>query len=92
MLSCDLSFAAQVEKLTAEELEVAIQERNKPLIIDFYATWCGPCLLLAKELEEVRYLPASFATWACADAQWLVEATSRHACTHAGSSQFTSTA
>ena len=45
----------QVEKLTAEELEVAIQERSKPLIIDFYATWCGPCLLLAKELEEVRH-------------------------------------
>ena len=49
-----LPFAAQVEKLTAEELEVAIQERSKPLVIDFYATWCGPCLLLAKELEQVR--------------------------------------
>ncbi|EFN57256.1 hypothetical protein CHLNCDRAFT_15244, partial [Chlorella variabilis] len=25
----------------------------RPLIIDFYATWCGPCVLLAKELETV---------------------------------------
>ena len=29
----------QVDKLTAEELEVVLQERTKPLIIDFYATW-----------------------------------------------------
>jgi thiol-disulfide isomerase/thioredoxin len=50
--------AAQVEKLDAEQLEVAIQERNKPLIIDFYATWCGPCLLLAKELEQVSVMSA----------------------------------
>jgi arginine utilization protein RocB len=49
-----------VEKLNAEELEVAIQERDKPLIIDFYATWCGPCLLLAEELKKVQsWLPTT---------------------------------
>ena len=42
--------------MTAEELEVAIQTRDRPLVIDFYATWCGPCLLLAKELEQVSVL------------------------------------
>jgi len=42
-----------VQKLTGEELEVAIQERSKPLVIDFYATWCGPCVLMAKELAKV---------------------------------------
>ena len=42
-----------VKKLTGEELEVAIQERDRPLIVDFYATWCGPCVLMAKELENV---------------------------------------
>ncbi|KAK9905834.1 hypothetical protein WJX75_007277 [Coccomyxa subellipsoidea] len=45
--------SGKVDKLSAEELEVVLQERTKPLIIDFYATWCGPCLLLAKELEQV---------------------------------------
>ena len=39
--------------MTAEELEVAIQSRDRPLVIDFFATWCGPCLLLATELEQV---------------------------------------
>ncbi len=50
----DYQLSMQVQKVTAEELEVAIQTRDRPLVIDFYATWCGPCLLLAKELEQVR--------------------------------------
>ena len=44
----------QIVKVTAEELQKELSERTQPLVIDFYATWCGPCLLLAKELEKVR--------------------------------------
>ena len=48
------SCGTQIDKLNTEQLEVAIQERDRELIIDFYAAWCGPCVLLAKELELVR--------------------------------------
>ncbi|MED6188932.1 Thioredoxin-like protein citrx2, chloroplastic [Stylosanthes scabra] len=41
-----------VKKLSAQEIQELVKgERNVPLIIDFYATWCGPCILMAQELE-----------------------------------------
>ncbi|KAJ6713953.1 THIOREDOXIN-LIKE PROTEIN CITRX CHLOROPLASTIC [Salix viminalis] len=41
-----------VKKMSAEEIQELVKgERNVPLVIDFYATWCGPCVLMAQELE-----------------------------------------
>lgn len=45
--------AGKVQKVTPEELEVFIANREKAILVDFFATWCGPCLLLAQELEKV---------------------------------------
>lgn len=42
------------KKVTAKEVEEMVKgKRSVPLILDFYATWCGPCILMAQELETV---------------------------------------
>lgn len=46
--------------MSQEQLEKELADRQVPLIIDFYATWCGPCVLLAKELEQVSAIVTGY--------------------------------
>lgn len=43
----------EVIKLTAENFEETVLKSNKPVLIDFFATWCGPCKMLSPVVDEV---------------------------------------
>jgi thioredoxin 1 len=39
--------------VTAETFKAEVLDNSKPVIVDYWAEWCGPCRMVAPVLEEI---------------------------------------
>ncbi len=41
------------QQISAAEFESKVLGASEPVLVDFFATWCGPCRMMAPTIDEV---------------------------------------
>jgi len=49
-------------EIKQENFDSVVMQADKPVLVDFWATWCGPCRMLAPVVDEVSQAHAESLT------------------------------
>ena len=44
---------AEIRVVTDATFEETVLKNERPVVVDFWATWCGPCKMVAPEMEKI---------------------------------------
>ncbi len=46
-------MSAEIKHVTDDSFEADVLESDVPVLVDYWAEWCGPCKMIAPVLEDI---------------------------------------